>query len=136
MYSIVSQRLHSEQIFPVTLLCKKTSRKVLGAASVWLTDLDCILVQSRIEGYIYNIVSETKYNEQTFPATPPREREPSPPIQPRPASARAIIDERPAQRPFAQQGTAYRIDRPLVSSRAGDRRGVFRQSSNPQVTQY
>ena len=97
-----------------------------------MPDVCLALLQSRIQGYMYNIVSETEYNEQMLPATPPRTKEPSPPIAARPASARAIIDEPPAQR-RAAQSTAYSADRPLVPSGAGDRRAVFRRSSNPQV---
>ena len=102
-----------------------------------MPDLQPPRVQSRIQGYMYNIVSETEYSEQMLPASPPRVKEPSPPIPARHISARAIIDEPPAQHRAAQQGraqgTAYTADRPLVSSRAGDRRAIFRQSSNPQV---
>ncbi|CAL5223157.1 g5626 [Coccomyxa viridis] len=100
----------------------------------------CPLCKSRIQGYMYNIVSETDYREQILPATPPRNKEPSPPIAARPAGARAIIDEPPAHHRAAQPGrahsTAYTADRPLVSSRAGDRRAVFRQSSNPQSNEW
>lgn len=86
---------------------------------------------------MYNIISETDYSEQLLPATPPRLKEPSPPIVARPISARAIIDAPPAQHRAAQQGqaqgTSYAADRLLISSRAGDRRALFRQSSSPQV---
>lgn len=96
-----------------------------------------IAVQSRIQGYMYNILSETDYRERLLPPTPPRKKEASPPIAARlPSSRRPIIDEAPPAHPHAAQagqGAAYRTERLLVSSRAGDRSAVFRQGSSSQV---
>ena len=93
------------------------------------------LVQSRIQGYMYNITSETDYSERLLPPTPPREKEASPPMAERHISRRAIIDEPPAGAPLAQQGrlqnAAPRVgERPLVASSASHRRAIFRQSSS------
>ena len=89
-------------------------------------------MQSRIQGYMYNITSETDYSERMLPPTPSREKEASPPIAARHVSSRAIIDEAPPRQPAPQQ-SQYRTDRPLVSSRAGASGAVFRRGSECQV---
>ena len=89
-------------------------------------------MQSRIQGYMYNITSETDYSERMLPPTPPREKEASPPIPARHVSSRAIIDEAPP-RPPAPQQSHYRTDRPLVAGRAGAGGAVFRRGSESQV---
>ena len=75
-------------------------------------------MQSRIQGYMYNITSETDYSERMLPPTPPREKEASLPVSARHVSSRAIIDEAPQRQPDPQQ-SQYRTGRPLVSSHAG-----------------
>ena len=60
-------------------------------------------MQSRIQGYMYNITSETDYSERMLPPTPPREKEASPPTPARHVSSRAIIDEAPPRPPAPQQ---------------------------------
>ena len=89
-------------------------------------------MQSRIQGYMYNITSETDYSERMLPPTPPREKEASPPIPARHVSRRAIIDDVPPRQPAPQQ-SQYRADRPLVSSRAGASGAVFERGSESQV---
>ena len=89
-------------------------------------------MQSRIQGYMYNITSETDYSERMLPPTPPREKEASPPTPARHVSSRAIIDEAPP-RPPAPQQSQYRTDRPLVAGRAGTGGAVFRRGSESQV---
>ena len=78
-------------------------------------------MQSRIQGYMYNITSETDYSERMLPPTPPREKEASPPTPARHVSSRAIIDEAPPRPPAPQQGQ-YRTDRPLVARARWDGR--------------
>ena len=90
-------------------------------------------LQSRIQGYMYNITSETDYSERLLPPTPPRKKEASPPMAERHISRRAIIDEPPAGASLAQQGRLQNAapragERPLVASLAGHRRAIFRQS--------
>ena len=90
-------------------------------------------VQSRIQGYMYNITSETDYSERMLPPTPPHEKEASPPLAERHISRRAIIDEPPAGGSLAQQGRPQNAapragERPLVAGLAGHQRTIFRQS--------
>ena len=89
-------------------------------------------MQSRVQGYMYNITSETQYSKRMLPPTPPREKEASLPIPARHVSSRAIIDEAPPRQPAPQQ-SQYRTDRPLVSSRAGAGGAMFRRGSESQV---
>ena len=89
-------------------------------------------MQSRIQGYMYNITSETDYSERMLPPTPPREKEASLPVSARHVSSRAIIDEAPQRQPDPQQ-SQYRTGRPLVSSHAGSSSAVFRRGSEFQV---
>jgi hypothetical protein len=96
-------------------------------------------VQSRIQGYMYNITSETNYSERLLPPTPPREKEASPPIAERHINRRAIIDEPPAGGSLAQQSRPQSAapragERPLVAGSAGHQGTIFRQScSSHQV---
>ena len=106
------------------------------------SELNAFSVQSRIQGYMYNITSETNYSERLLPPTPPREKEASPPIAERHISRRAIIDEPPAGGPLAQQGRPQNAapragERPLVAGSAGHQSTIFRQScSSHQVVLY
>ena len=84
-------------------------------------------MQSRIQGYMYNITSETDYSERMLPPTPPREKEASPPTparhvsQPRHhrrgAAAPACPSAEPVQDGQAAGGRARRDGRRRLQAR-------------------
>ena len=82
-------------------------------------------MQSRIQGYMYNILSETDYQERILPATPPRAKTPpSPGPAPERHRALPLIDARPS---------GSRGDERARASRFGDRAPAFRRGSRDLV---
>ena len=77
--------------------------------------------QSRIQGYMHNILSDTEYSQRMLPATPPRRaKSPPSPLSPRGRGSdagRAIIDPDPPRSPR----DAHRGHR-STSSSSGSRR--------------
>ncbi|BDA50857.1 probable E3 ubiquitin-protein ligase IE61 at N-terminal half [Coccomyxa sp. Obi] len=92
----------------------------------------CPLCKSRIQGYMYNILSETNYQERILPATPPRAKTPP---SPGPTAERQralpLIDARPS----SSRGDA-RGERPRASSRPGDRAPAFRRGSRDLAGEF
>lgn len=86
-------------------------------------------MQSRIQGYMYNILSETDYQERILPATPPRAKTPP---SPGPTAERQrplpLIDARPS----SSRGDEWT----RVSSRFGDRAPAFRRGSRDLVRSH
>ncbi|CAL8462766.1 g2299 [Coccomyxa elongata] len=89
----------------------------------------CPLCKSRIQGYMYNILSETDYQERILPATPPRAKTPP---SPGPTAERQralpLIDARPS----SSRGDA----RTRASSRFGERAPAFRQGSRDLAGEF
>ena len=83
--------------------------------------------QSRIQGYMYNILSETDYQERMLPETPPRAKTPPSPAEQRQGGI-ALIDTRPLGGVRREVGSGQLYGgRPLLPARPGDRTSVFRR---------
>ncbi|KAK9907273.1 hypothetical protein WJX75_000407 [Coccomyxa subellipsoidea] len=87
----------------------------------------CPLCKSRILGYMYNILSETDYQERMLPETPPRAKTPPSPAAPRPRGV-SLIDARPSGGVRRDPGSGQPYGgRQLLPARPGDRASVFRR---------
>ncbi|EIE26155.1 hypothetical protein COCSUDRAFT_40298 [Coccomyxa subellipsoidea C-169] len=87
----------------------------------------CPLCKSRIQGYMYNILSVTDYQERILPATPPRAKTPPSPVQQRQRGV-ALIDARPSGGVRRDAGRGQLPGgQPLLPDRPGDRTSVFRR---------